>query len=291
MPSSDAEAAGQFIGAILLALLPCYFLVRALRAKERSLRLANWALALGLLAFFMPERMLELNPTSNPIYYVVSGVLRLVASLSGIALAILALAARRRDQGTGYVRPILGVLACMANLGMAAFALFFSLYPRLEGPPWTFTAAAERFSIVLPSSRWEKFPETPKNHVAAFAHRVAYPMRFLVSVETTEKDEDWALMREARWKELSGASVLAPWQIEEEVTPQGQPCWTIRTECSAAKGEGRFFFSLVLIWLKDRKEVVSLMFEGPYRSQSTAGRQAEEAWFREQVRKIAISVK
>ena len=160
---------GQVLAPVLIAIPALYFLSRAIGSEARSPRLANLALCCGFAGWSLS--------TVGEFFWVLSGL----SGLIGVTLAIMALVIRRRDRGTGAVRPILGLLlSAMVLMGSAAHILLPLLIDQglPEGEPleepgagaWTYRSLEYDFQLSLPSSRWQKESPSSRSQQIAFTH-------------------------------------------------------------------------------------------------------------------------
>src|SRR5262245_51486857 len=108
MNDSPAYWVGRLLPSVLFGCLCIFFLMRAVRANSLSLKLANASLFCGLASFFLPELALGFTAAQHGLLFRGLGIIRLAFGLAGLALGILALVYRTRDQGTGLVRPLVG---------------------------------------------------------------------------------------------------------------------------------------------------------------------------------------
>jgi hypothetical protein len=261
--NNDHDAAfqmGQMFGRGLFLLPLLYFLYRASRATTLSLQLANLALSCGLAGLLLSGLGASL------------GILGGLGGLAGVILAIVALSARRRDEGTGVVRPILGlVLSALATASSAATFLLpiFMDYQRgaaLEEPgasAWTYRSRVHDFQLSLPSSRWREEPsEDGQIH---FRH----PARAQLLLEAVAAKDEAAFEAGAREHTayMDGAAQGAKVEHRRGVNPKG--CRYARSAVVELV-EGRdnpVYVASTLIWCADKQTptagaLVRVLFEG-----------------------------
>jgi hypothetical protein len=194
---------------------------------------------------------------------------------AGVTLAVIALRVRKRDTGTGIVRPLLGLLfSLLAVLGGVAHFLLPILIERsrieegvtLEEPgvdAWTYRSVELDFQLSLPSSRWRHDPSPNKQ--VSFSHPSG--LTLLVDAITSE--------REARFDEVvasrpSSAPEHVTVKNRRGVNPKG--CrYDSKTVWGRDDRNYPIFISHSVIWCVDKQfssasppvgTMLELIFEG-----------------------------
>jgi hypothetical protein len=185
---NPAELVGRLSAVMLFACPAVYFLVRGLGSGPRSRRLANLALFCGLTAFVMPEVALGLSPTDRSGLFLVSGGVRVLLGLVGIALAVAALVARRNGD-VGVARPVTGACFSLLHLLAGAGLLLYGLLGR-PATPWVYESPAGAFRLTLPSRQWKKSPTTGGVGVVAFVRPVPRMQASVLTVKREQTEAD-----------------------------------------------------------------------------------------------------
>jgi hypothetical protein len=128
--SQDSAYLTYYIIESSLVALTLYFLYRAIRAEYPSRRFSNLALCCGFAGGFLVA------------HGDVAAALAGLSSVAGMTLAVMALFARRREQGTGPVvarfarrpdqgpgvwRPIFGFVVCLLALLLCALMFLYEV--------------------------------------------------------------------------------------------------------------------------------------------------------------------
>jgi hypothetical protein len=281
-----SHLAGMLCALFLVAAPALIFLNKAITAKQRSLRLANLSLGIGLLSLFFPEAVLSASLSSaSPLLHVVGGTIRMGLGVAGLVFGLLALASRTKDGGTGLVKPILGgALSCFLSLmGLSMFLLAFAHRPEAAAASWVYESHENDFRMTLPSSSWTKQP-CNDGIVAFVRNRPAMQVIVTSSQQETQEQYEGTLGRlQSVFDQLPGAKLSQ----ENGATPSGATFFYILRTSKNLVSSGDVFSALAVIRSKDR--TIILVFEAPIQSLSNMGKQTERKRFDETARQIFLS--
>jgi hypothetical protein len=292
---------GSLFVVLLFLGLAVYFLVRAAQVEQRSARLANLALFLGLLVFVNPEPVLGFAAVGRSVLQWV-GVGRLAAGLLGIVLAVLALWYRRQDRGAGTFSLIAGFVLCgLHALGGVAYLVLPALYPGASSPrdglagdqaeagdAWTYHSAKHGFQVKLPSQDWKEVEKEDaavafydRRHSALLALQVQRATReetFRAAVEDMRTNVDrfrHQYLNEPEWTSGHNAA--------------GYPYEYVHVATNASEGK-RVLFANSWIWCQDKGVAYKVVFEGELKTMSDLGHDLAEEYFKRVAKGVVQSI-
>jgi hypothetical protein len=293
IPAATPYEMGQLIGALLVGLVPLYFLVRAFQGHNGSTKLANLSLALGLAVFVAPERVMGLTPVSDPGLFRLVGVVRILMGITGGVLCVVALVRRHRER-TGVLRPVLGGCFSTAHCLMGLAYLFFTFLAQgsltTEAESWTYDSKDQGISITLPTKNWQVF--RGKNRAEFFVDRLN-GMQASVLSSRIETLEEFRISKE-KLREFTlqnKAEFMDPPEFRVGETETGNPYALVQGMNRSPNGKGPIFVFRCLVWCRDRGLTVDILFEGQTRMVSETGQENEKAIFRLAAKMIGLSVK
>lgn len=159
-----------------------------------------------------------------------------------------------------------------------------------SGPPWEYRLEEHGFSLVLPSSGWEK--SAKQTHLADFV--IAGPSPMVAGVTSVEKQSlegfqlsapDFKRYLERRPK-INGAP-----SFQEGETASGNRYVLATWHENARSGNERLYVATSRVWLSNKESTVTVLFEGHGKMLGEQGRAIEDAEFEKQARAICLSVK
>ena len=245
--------------------------VRAIRAGTRPVRLASAAAACGLAALVPALSGPAFKDPDQSSALVACGLATILLAAAAVVLGVWALRARRRDPGPGGWPAVAGLVLGAANLFCGAGLLVTGsgvLVPA-DGTPWTWRSAEHDFEVTIPTERW--VVKSNPNVVADFSCPRP-PIRAAITPllpAGTEAEYEAALATGRRIRDDTPTT-----NTDERTGPNrhGHPHWLYMGD---AMTDGKpYFFGVSVTRVRGR--AMLLMFEGPYRLLSEAGR-AQEA--------------
>jgi hypothetical protein len=286
---NSAGLVGRLVGALLFALPAVYFLVRGLLGGPRSRRFANLALFCGLTAFVMPEMALGLSPAEWPGLFLASGVVRVLAALAGLALAVAALVTRR-DGGVGVARPLTGAGFSLLHLLAGGGLLLFGALAQ-PSTPWVYQAPDGAYRLTLPSRRWKESPTTGGGHVVAFVSPLVPRMQAAVlTVRRQQTEADFARAAEAsRTRVENNPQLRGQAKFREGTNAAGHRYHYWAGMDSSPDGKP-VFVAYSVTWCPDKQMVIDVLFEGLPTMLSRAGKVAEMGAIEQAAETICLSV-
>ncbi len=302
MDGSPATVA-RLIVAGLFALLPVYFLVRALRSGPRSRRFANVALFCGLTAFVMPEITIGLGDGTRAATFVWSGGVRLVVGLIGLVLVVAALVARR-DGGTGVVRPVIGLLFCLLHLAFAVGLMVTGNTlryqtpgtPDVTGTPtdsgsgWTYQPPRAAYRLTLPSADWKEAPPIGGQGEVSFFRSAPQMHSSVLTLMRDQTEADFTRAATAFREHVeSSPTLLSRPSSRDGVNSAGNRYRYGTTMESGPQGR-RLFLAYSVTWCEKKRLIVRAIFEGVCVMNSEAGRTAELEAMNAAAERILLSV-
>jgi hypothetical protein len=111
--------------ALLIGVVVCLFCsIRAVRAEQRSRRLALTGLACAVAVLPLVAGAFLTGSVDKPLAFIVAGILCVLAGMTAVLFALRAKAAKAKDGGTGNVTPaaalVLGVAGSLFGLWLIA---------------------------------------------------------------------------------------------------------------------------------------------------------------------------
>src|SRR5439155_4244685 len=145
-----------FCACLLPAAAVVWLFVRLRNTESRAGRIGYAAAACGVSAI-IPGLLAPVfrRPDQSPLL-AAFGVLTLIPAVAGIAVAIWAFRARRRDRQGSALYPVLGLVCGAVNLlcGIGIVAMGSRLVVPTGGEPWTWRSEEHGFEVTVPSERW-----------------------------------------------------------------------------------------------------------------------------------------
>ena len=268
---------GRYLGAALFVVLILVFLHRASRSESRSLRLANLALSCGLTGLLLPR-----FGDSLWVFGALSG-------LGGLALAIVAASARRRDEGAGLVRIIIAlVISAIALLGNANHFLLPHLLDGRRSPleepgasAWTHVSRTHDFQLRLPSSRWRE--ASPGRSRIAFRHPSG--VQLFVDSDPSQSEDDFDQRARDLAASMDRAAKGAAVNHRKGVNAKG--CrYASASVMDRSDRSSPIFVAASMIWCPDKQApdltrgtLIHLLFEGQAGKHARAERLESTAAF------------
>jgi hypothetical protein len=279
---NSGELIGRLIAIAAFACLVLYFLVRALGAGPLSRRLANFALSCGLGGLAVPT-------TSSPAPAVIG-----VHALLGLAALGFAVAALRSrcDGGCGVVRPIIGIVLGVFQLAGAVALLMFSSFTSTSNP-WVYQAPDAAYRLTLPSDRWQHTATKPTpdgSQPAVFVHTAPFMQARVLRVRHQQSEQDFVKTAEdARAFLVEEPGRRNTVRFREGTNAAGNP-YRYYTAMDAGAESGQVYIGHSFTWNPRTHVLVAVLFEGPLRMLSEAGRAAEMEAFETSAATICLSV-
>jgi hypothetical protein len=285
---NSPEHVGRLVALVLGACLALYFLVRGLSPAPRSRRLANLALFCGLTTFVMPEVALGLLSPERPGLYFLSGTVRLLTGLTGVALAVAALASRRRD-GTGAGRPLAGLAFSLLH-GLAGSG--FLLYGWMASPstPWVYQSPDGSFRLTLPSRQWKETPPPSGKGVVGFVRAIPRMQAGVVRVKRPATRDEFRQAAEAFRAYLEANPRQRGQAKSRDGTTAAGNAYAYVTLMDADSEGSPVFVAHSVVWSPTKEMLVEVVFEGLPAMRSESGRATEMAAFEKAAETICLSV-
>jgi hypothetical protein len=286
---------GRLIALLLAACLASYFLVRGVNATSRSLRLANFALACGLFAFVLPERVFDVG-SSKAVVFLVSGVIHAIIGCTGVLLAAAAIWARR-DGEAGIVRIVLGILFSVLHVGMSGALLLYGGIAQeseriAEGEPesdqWVYASPDGAFRLTLPSRDWQEVGATKKKWCAA-AFRKKPPLALQAIVLRAERAQSKSTYDDAVKSLRKRAETESQHRFRDGTNAAGNT-YSFCTLMDAGPAGEQVFVGHSIVWCPKRQVIVEVIVEGIHKIASETGRAVEKEAFAKAAEFICLSV-
>lgn len=306
MALDSSETTGRAIGLVIMAGIALAPLAVASRSKSRSERLACFSVFAGLSLFIFPEQILPVNAVEHAWVFIADGLVRAALGVAGIVWCIMALRARKVDQGAGYVGPIVGALFSVFHilLAVSLILMTFLINGGLpSGPPsaaaaatsdgpWLHSVAECGFEMQLPSRSWTSVKENvqPGKAVAEFVCDHAVRTKMLVALDHIQDEADIAVVkRTIRERFIKGQHVVP--REQDGVFPDGSRFTFFWLETGDPDSGAASAGALGLVWLPGQNLCVKMLSETPHASLSRLWGDAVAARHRKLALWIAESVK
>lgn len=260
--------------------------VRAIIGGTRPIRLGSAAAACGIGAFVSALIGPGFKDPERASALVACGLATLILAVIAVGFSVWALRARRREPGPGGWPAIAGLLLGAGNLfcGTGEVVVGSGVLVPADGTPWTWKPAEHDFEITIPTERWAVKPNP--NVVAEFSCSRPQILAIVAPVRDagTEAEYEAALAEGRRIRDDTPTTNT----VERSGSNRhGHPHWVYTGD---AVGDGKpYFFGVSVTRVRGR--AVMLMFEGPYRLFSAAGRAQEAKVLRAQAELFLGSVK
>ena len=283
----DMTTWGTILGVqVLLALPALYFLARALQGGPPSRRSANFALACGLAALIMPEKLLQWSPAEYPALFIALGIGRVVLGVAGLVLAALAMS-QRGDGGVGSPRLLAATVMSLLHVVVGTAALLYA-DTALPGPPRLYASPDGAFRLRLPAGRWEEVPE-PKS-VVAFSNKQPEMFAKVRTVAREQASSDFDALAQLMIERIDSVPRLrGKLEMEDGTTASGNSYRYFSGLDRAAEG-GPVYAAYSVVWSPRTGVLVEISFEGKPKMLSTAGKSAELETIEQAARTICLSV-
>ena len=271
---------------VLLAMPACYFLARALQGGLPSRRRANLALACGLAALVMPEKLFPLPLAEYPALFIALGIARVVLGIAGLVLAALAMA-RRGDGGVGSPRLLAATMVSMLHAMLGIAALLYA-DTELPGPPRVYASPGGAFELTLPAGRWKEVV-APKC-VVAFSNKQPEMFAKVRTVAREQTASDFEALAQLMIERIDSLPRLrGKFDMEDGKTPSGN---SYRYFCGLDQNqEGKpIYGAYSVVWSPRTGVLVEISFEGLPQTLSAAGKAAELETIEQAARTICLSV-
>ncbi|HYH65737.1 MAG TPA: hypothetical protein VD866_13655, partial [Urbifossiella sp.] len=259
---------GQAFLMVALTAASAAVVLRARNHTSRTARLGTLAAACGVAAFVPALLGPAFREPSETASLAACGVVTIVLAVASLGLAAWAVGARRREPDARF--PVLGFILGPINLfcGAGLLVTGIGVLTPAAGTPRAWRSEEHGLEVTIPTEGWvqrenvnvlAEFRCPRPVIVAAVAEvRPATDAHFDAAVEGGKRK--WATERMSNADEQTGPN------------RHGRPHW--RKMGDGRNGEKDYFFGVSLTHANGK--VVILMFEGPYRMTSEAGR-AQEA--------------
>ncbi|MCK6471777.1 MAG: hypothetical protein L6R28_08520 [Planctomycetes bacterium] len=307
MSLDASEITGRAIAVVILSGIAVAPLVVARRSKNRSERLACYSVFAGLSAFAFPEQIFTINAVDHAWVYYIDGLVRLPLALAGIVWCIMALRARKTDQGAGYVGPIVGGLFSIFHLILAMGVLlvtYMTNYGLPTAPPatanvgiqpagtWSYEVSDCGFTMQLPSENWreEKAPTYPGKTVGEFTCSHYFGTRLMVAVQPITDDADIALIKRTAREKFIKEQHLVP-KEQDGTFANGTRFTFFWAEGQDPNTQANVCGSLGMVWLPGQNLCVKLISDTMNAHHSLIWGRAAAARHRKLALWIAESVK
>lgn len=254
------ERAAETTVMVLFLLLPLWFFFKGLGANKRSARLANLALACGLLIFTRPEKLLSVASGAQ-------GALRaravLVAiAVLGIVLAVKALRVRAADGGTGKARPVIALVTCILLGWTSGGMIWMSRMLRPEqGPGREWTSERYGYRVRLPSSDCVEYTGEDKTADGVFSCGLSRTVA-KVFVQPADVAAYGAAVQAMRARTRDLKERLEGPVNEDTRTEAGWPCARTFLVEAARDGKGPILVSTALVHWPEKGLMLTLIQEG-----------------------------
>jgi hypothetical protein len=275
-------------GAYIWSLLPIIFLDRAMNARARSLRLANFAMCFGLLFLCLPEVTFQVGPIARG----VMGAIRLLIAASGGLMAILALVFQRQDRGTGSIRPALAITFCglHALVGFLLIASSFQ-FPRqsaLAAAPtaWTYQYPNTDIQIRFPSDQWREVPNN--KGWKTFEHPTPQMSLSITEVHEIHNGKEFDRQLRLAHVQLTRAA-KKPDNARQGTTAKGNVFgWMDSLEF--LEGNKELYSVVIFVWCEKKNTALKMTFEGITDNPSYERRKADRDAFKRNAEFVLLSV-
>lgn len=283
---------GQRLGVqIVLALPALFFLLRGWQAKLPSRRWANFALACGLAALVMPERLFGWSVVDYPVLCIGIGLARVALGIAGLVLAGIAFS-RRADDATGPFRLLIAAVLGVVHLGLGVAALMVA-DDALPGAPQVYAPRAYAspdgaFRLTLSSDRWREI-SAPKS-VVAFSHD--RPEMFL-KVRTVTRDQqqsDFDALKQLMIERIESVPHIRGKLKMEDGTTSGGNHYRYFSGLDETPGGAAVYAAYSVVWSPQTKVLVETSFEGTPKMQSSTGSETELQTIERAARQICLSI-
>lgn len=283
----DLAMLGGIVGAqILLALPALYFLSRALQGGLPSRRMANFALACGLAALIMPEKLFSMSPAEHPALFAGIGITRVALGLAGVVLTAVA-TSRRSDGGVGPPRLLAATVLSLLHVVVGTAALLYADMA-LPGPPRTYASPDGAFQLTLPGGSWEEVKE-PKS-VVAFSNKRPEMFAKVRTVAREQTSSDFDALAQLMIDRIESVPrIRGKLKMEDGKTPSGNS-YRYFSGLDATPGGASVYAAYSVVWSPRSGVLVEISFEGTPKMRSTAGKEAELMAIEQAARTICLSV-
>ena len=283
----DTAELGTKLGLqILLALPAIFFLIRGLPQRKPSRRMANFALACGLAALVMPERLFHWSPLDYPAPCIAIGIARVAFGAGGLVLAGMAVS-QRGDGGAGPFRLLAAIVLSGMHATLGTASLMYADIA-LPGAPQVYSSPDGAFQLTLSSARWSETAE-PKC-VMAFEHDRP---KMLVKVRTVARDQkqsDFDALAQLVIERIESVPrIRGKLDMEDGRMPNGNH-YRYFSGLDESPGGDRVYAAYSVVWSPKTGVLVEISFEGRPRISSATGKEAEEQTIETAARLICLSV-